>query len=152
MRNNGVANIRLTVEGCGVAVEKIQERVKGRDFFWLMFGENLLTQEETAKLLGISRVTLWRWETNIIKTSPVIVNEYFSLEMKVIRRIYLDNYQRFILWLIWMFKTGDSGYIPITNEGVSRVLSLGFKHTKRENFENWLDLQKKERRSNRWAC
>ena len=139
MLNSGVTNIKLTVEGCGLAVENIQEGAKGRDYFWTMFGNNLLTQEETAKLLGICRTTVWRWETNVIKTSPVIVNEYFTLETKVIRRTYLDNYQRFILWLILMFKSGESGYIPITYEGVSRVLSLGFKHTKRKNFEDWIN-------------
>ncbi len=152
LSNLTATNIKLTVEGCGLAVENIQERVEGRDFFWVMFGENLLSQEETAKLLGISRTTVWRWERFVIEPAPVIADEYFSLDIKVIRRMYLSNYQRFILWLIFMLKSGDSGYIPVTNEGVTKVLTMGFQRTKRKNFENWINSLKKERGQDRWAC
>lgn len=57
-----------------------------------------LTRESWAKELGIDVVTVRRWERNIIR--KLFLLGYF----KEGRKNRLDEYQRFILSLIWVLK------------------------------------------------
>lgn len=54
-----------------------------------------LNKTEWAKCLGVTRRTLFRWETELVKYVFLILKEY-----KIPNQKYLDNYQRFILLII----------------------------------------------------
>lgn len=105
-----------------------------------IFSENLLTRKEFASLLGISRKTLFRWERNIVfKVSPVSTAYLSGLTP---RSLYLDNFQRFVLSLIFCLRNSSSfGY---STEDVIRFLRLNFMQLKREQFNSWIQSINKE--------
>lgn len=89
----------------------------------------LLTKTEWGKCLGITRRTIFRWEQEIIKLVFIIFKEY-----KKPKRNYLDNYQRFILLVIFAKKQERLKDIEIKS-----WLRQNGQQLSRENFMAWHD-------------
>ncbi|GIW59492.1 MAG: hypothetical protein KatS3mg087_0558 [Patescibacteria group bacterium] len=105
-----------------------------------IFSENLLTREEFARLLGINRKTMYRWEVKLIfKVSPLAI-AYLNKDSP--RSLYLDNFQRFVIALIFCLRNSPS-YGYDTNQ-ILRFLRLNFMQLKREQFNNWIQSFNKE--------
>ena len=105
------------------------EREKVRSQFFDDFYE---TRRNWAACLGVSRVTIWRWESEIIKMVWVILQDYQC------DRTHLDNYQRFILTTIYALKQGFVLGYKANNEKVKEYLKKQQTQLTRQQFDNWI--------------
>jgi hypothetical protein len=94
------------------------------------FLDNLLSRKEWSNILEISRITLWRWEVNIINKIRPLKASYYETG-KSCRSNYLDGYQRFLSATIFFLMKGKK------SEEVKRLLITNFMHLRREDFEQW---------------
>ncbi|MCC5633452.1 hypothetical protein LC613_38980 [Nostoc sphaeroides CHAB 2801] len=98
------------------------------------FFDNLLSRKEWSKILEINRITLWRWEVNIINKIPPLKASYYETG-KGCRSNYLDGYQRFLSATIFFLMKGKK------YEEVKRLLIANFMHLRRKDFEQWRKQQ-----------
>ncbi|HEY9798828.1 MAG TPA: hypothetical protein V6D25_00600 [Leptolyngbyaceae cyanobacterium] len=114
---------------------EILGRIAQQNFFDGLKLNNLLTREEWANILGIHRDTLRRWERSIIEKVTPIQSNYFGNERRM-RAPYLDDYQRFIIALIYVFKGGLDRKSKSHKKTID-FLKMNFTNLKREQFEQW---------------
>ena len=87
------------------------------DTLRLLEKDNLITQENFASSIGISRTTLWRWEKHIVHTSRIA-----SVYCAFSNRQFLNQFQQEILLKIKNYKS--LGY---TNSQVSELLDSEYE-------------------------
>lgn len=113
-------------------IELILDKIKDSPTIKLIKDSDLLlTREQWADHLNVTRVTLLSWEKNIIYEIPFLSQDYFQ-DWR--RRRYLDNYQRFILTLIFYVKQLDHPLGKSSHKSVKNFLRLQSKVIKRQIF------------------
>lgn len=116
-----------------VDIESILDKIKDSPTIGLIKDSSLLlTREQWADHLGVTRVTLLSWEKHIIIDIPFLSQDYFQ-DWR--RRRYLDNYQRFILTLIFYIKQLDQPLGKSSHKSVKNFLRLQSKVIKRQIFD-----------------
>lgn len=116
-----------------MSIESILEKIKGSAIIGLIKDSTLLlTREQWAAHLGVTRVTLLSWEKNLIAEIPFLAQDYF---VDLRRRRYLDNYQRFVLALIFYVKQLDYPLGRSSHKSTKTFLRLQSKVIKRHVFE-----------------
>lgn len=116
-----------------VDIESILDKIKDSPTIGLIKDSSLLlTREQWADHLGVTRVTLLGWEKHIIIDIPFLSQDYFQ-DWR--RRRYLDNYQRFILTLIFYIKQLDHPLGKSSHKSVKNFLRLQSKVIKRQIFD-----------------
>lgn len=116
-----------------MGIEPILEKIKGSPTIGLIKDSSLLlTREQWADHLGVTRVTLLGWEKNLIAEIPFLSQDYF-IDWR--RRRYLDNYQRFILALIFYVKQLDYPLGRSSHKSTKMFLRLQSKVIKRQVFD-----------------
>ncbi|MBN3993847.1 MAG: hypothetical protein HWQ36_26035 [Nostoc sp. NMS2] len=114
----------------------VLETIKQENTFKDGLLDNLLTRGEWAEVLGIHRMTIMRWESEIIQSVSPIKNAYFG-DSRSMRSNCLDNYQRFILACLFVVKGGLENCSKPNKEGI-KFLKINFSQLKREQFEEWI--------------
>lgn len=114
----------------------VLETIKDENTLKDGFLDNLLTREQWGKVLGVHRMTIMRWESEIIQSVAPIKTAYFG-DSRSMRSNLLDNYQRFILTCLFVVKGGLENRSRPNKEGI-RFLKINFSQLKREQFEEWV--------------
>ena len=101
--NKGVVQVKtVTPYSVASSVAKSQDTVAWlshlKEFSQVENQRIFVTRDFWANQLNIDRKTIQRWEENII--NKLFVLSYYQQE----RKSRLDNYQRFILSIIWVLK------------------------------------------------
>ncbi|WP_193200829.1 hypothetical protein [Nostoc sp. MG11] len=98
------------------------------------FLDNLLSRKKWSNILEIDRITLWRWEVNIINKIAPLRSSYYGTARSY-RSNYLDGYQRFLSAIIFFLMKGKK------YEEVKRLLITNFMHLRRQDFAKWKERQ-----------
>lgn len=123
----------MSEDNFSMDIEAILEKIKDSPTIRLIKDSDLLlTREQWADHLNVTRVTLLSWEKNIIYEIPFLSQDYFQ-DWR--RRRYLDNYQRFILTLIFYVKQLDHPLGKSSHKSVKNFLRLQSKVIKRQIFD-----------------
>lgn len=92
----------------------------------------LLTRDQWANHLGVSRVTVLHWEKAIVAEIPFLEADYYQVQK---RGRYLDNYQRFILAFIVLVKSSEHPLARSSNKSVKAFIRINANILKRKVFQ-----------------
>jgi hypothetical protein len=119
--------------GFTLKIDYVLERLKNSPTMDLIKDESLLlTRDQWADHLGVSRVTVFTWEKDIVTDIPFLEADYYQRQK---RGRYLDNYQRFILALILFAKSSEHPLSRSSNKSVKTFIRLNFNVLKRKIFD-----------------
>lgn len=101
-------------------------------------GQVFLPRYEWANRLNIDRVTIRRWEQEIVNSKPKFAYLYYDGNKRKAKK-YLDTYQRFFLALVCSLKRGFITGREMTNQEV-----IDYLEAKEGDRPRWMGLTRQE--------